>query len=422
MTSFPLGRDVSAEARPPSAADRGPARLPSLTGMRFISAALVFANHVALFGFFANPGTAQKIDALVSQGGFAGVTFFFILSGFVLTWSARPGDRFTSFWRRRFWKIYPSYLVALGLGILFALAFPGAIKIPVIGDGAVWNPGRAVLDALLLQSWHPDVLVRTSFNQPLWSLSAEAFFYLCFPVFLVVIGRVRPERLWAWTGGVVAAIFAVPAIATYLPPGPSFPGFPLTGTEVWLDIHFAGTRTLDFVFGILLARLVLTGRRLPLGLGGAVALAVTAYFLSSYVPPRFGVTAILVVPLGLVVAAGAVQDAAGRPSFLSGRVWVWLGEISYALYLLHYPVLMPARKVLGDRTLGSWTGLGLAVVLFAVTVVLSALLHHLVELPLMRRFSRSRRGREELAAAAQLRPATDPAGDERPTEPGRRAA
>jgi peptidoglycan/LPS O-acetylase OafA/YrhL len=389
--------------------------------MRFVSAAMVFGAHAVLFAYFANAGTAEKVGGLVGQGGFAGVTFFFILSGFVLTWSAKSSDRFQSFWRRRFWKIYPSYLVALVGGILFAIAFQGAIQDPVIAQGAVWNPGRAIADALLVQSWHPDVLVRTSFNQPLWSLSAEAFFYLCFPVLLALITRVRTERLWAWTGGVVLAIFAVPTIANYLPQGTVYPNFAMTGTEVWLDIHFAGTRILDFILGIFLARLVMAGKRMPVGLGGAVAIAVAAYFLSSYVPLRYGVTAFMVVPLALVIATGAIRDAERRPSFLAGRVWVWLGDISYAFYLLHFLVLMLARQVLGTRTLGSWAGTGLLVLLFAITIVVSAALHHGVERPLMDRFSRSRREKQE-AAAARLRPAPESVESDLDIESGRRAA
>jgi peptidoglycan/LPS O-acetylase OafA/YrhL len=419
MTSSPeiAGRPGSSPPRT-EAGSRG--RLPSLTGMRFLCAALVFGLHSTLLNFFASKEASGKYAAMVGQGGFTGVVYFFILSGFVLTWSARSGDRLGAFWRRRFFKIYPSYLVALMGGILFAVFAGGAIKDPVIAQGLDLDWTRVVKDVLLVQSWSSDVLVRTSFNQPLWSLSAEALMYLCFPLLLILINKVRPERLWAGAGAVIAAIIAIPAIVHVLPPGDIYPTSPLTGNEVWLDLHFPATRLLDFVLGIFLARIVMTGRRLPLGLGGSVALTVLAYWLSAYVPMRFNVVAIMVIPLALLIAAAAAQDSAGRKSFVSGRVWVWLGEISFAFYLLHFLVMMVARRVLGERQLGSPAAFGLLAGLFLVTIVLAWLLHTLVELPMMRRFSRSSRDRAESAAAAE--PPAEPAPADRPAELERHAA
>ncbi len=78
---------------------------PSLTGLRFIAAALVFAFHSSLTNFplspFADEDVAHGYEWLFSKAGWIGVSFFFILSGFVLTWSSRGGDTLTSFWRRR---------------------------------------------------------------------------------------------------------------------------------------------------------------------------------------------------------------------------------------------------------------------------------------------------------------------------------
>jgi len=393
-------------------------RLPSLTGMRFLCAAMVFAMHAALLGFFTSTAVGGKFTTMVTLGGYVGVVYFFILSGFVLTWSAKAGDRVPAFWRRRFFKIYPNYLVALVAGMVLS----------VFVQGMVFDRRAAVLDLLLLQSWSPHLLTRSAFNGPLWSLSAEALFYLCFPLLLRVINRVRPERLWAWTGGVVVAIFAVPVVAHLLPPGTPYPPFGpigLPGTEIWVINQLPATRMLEFVLGILMARIVLTGRRLPLALGGSVALTVGAYWLAAYIPSRFDVAAIMAAPLALVIAAAAVQDSAGRPSLVSGRRWVWLGEISFAFYLVHFLVLSNARYLLGDRTLGTPAGFGLLAVLFVVTGVFAALLHHLVEKPMMKHFSKSRRSKAEAAAAAELPapvvlPTAEVPADER--EAGPRAA
>jgi peptidoglycan/LPS O-acetylase OafA/YrhL len=395
---------------PRPVADSRAGRLPSLTGMRFLSAVMVFFFHFGVLGFFASAGALAKYTSATNEGGFAGVVYFFILSGFVLTWSERAGDRLGAFWRRRFVKIYPNYLVAVVLGIVLA----------VVIEGQPFNRNWAVLEVFLVQSWSPELITRSGFNAPLWSLSAEALFYLCFPLLVRLIDRIRPERLWAWFGGIAAAIVAVPVIAHLLPPGGPLYDDGMPPTEVWLVIHNPATRMLEFVLGIVMARIVLTGRRLPLRLGGAVALSVVAYWASAYVPSRFNSVAIMVVPLALLIAAAAVQDAEGRRSLVSRRVWVWLGEISYAFYLIHFLVQSHARYLLGTTTLSTPVAFALLAGCFVVTIGLAALLHHLVERPMMKHFARSRRDRAESAAELPEEPAL--AGDGSPGATERRAA
>ena len=71
--------------------DRTRTRLPSLTGLRWVGAMLVFGFHVATLGVLADPAPREFLGGLFRLG-LSGVQFFFILSGFVLVWSARVGD------------------------------------------------------------------------------------------------------------------------------------------------------------------------------------------------------------------------------------------------------------------------------------------------------------------------------------------
>lgn len=361
--------------------------------MRFIAAAVVFLFHANLQGLFASPEAGGAFNAIASQGGWAGVGFFFILSGFVLTWAARPGDSTSRFWRRRFFKIYPNHLVTLIAAVLL---------ITLVAKESI-ETWRAIPNALLLQSWLSDLDTALSLNTVSWSLSAELLFYLSFPLLLRYISRIRPERLWFWAGGVVAVILLIPVVAGTMPPSePMVPGVNAWPTEFWFVYILPPARMMEFVFGIILARIVLTGRKVPLGLGGAMALSVLAYFLAPMFPGTYPIAAVMVLPMGLLIAAGAVADVQGHRTLLSSRGMVWLGEVSFAFYLWHLLVLIyghqliagvdqPASFPLPGAGYSTPVALAVLALLFGVSLLLAWATFTLVEQPVMRRFARSRR-------------------------------
>jgi mycarose O-acyltransferase len=369
--------------------------LPSLTGARFIAAGMVFFFHSTFVYPFAAPGAQKTTQVLFSQGGYTGVTFFFVLSGFVLAWAVRPGDTAPKFWRRRFFKIYPNHL----------LTFIAAL-ILLVGFGKAASQGwQGLLNLLLLQSWHPDLFVRAAFNPVAWSLSCEALFYFAFPFINRLIDRIRPERLWFWTILSALAVISIPSFALLLPSGQLFPqGF--TNWELWFAYYLPAVQLLTFVFGIFLAKFVLSGRRVPVNLGGAVALAVGAYFVT----PLFGVvyqfTAVMIVPLGLLIAAAATADVEGQRTFLGSKAMVWLGEVSFAFYMWHYIVIATGHKWLGaGENWSTPTAIAVMVLLFAVALLLAWATFSLIERPIMRRFATSRR--KPAPAVATIAPAGD---------------
>ncbi|GGK91272.1 acyltransferase [Sphaerisporangium melleum] len=350
--------------------------------MRFVAAFLVFLTHGIDANLFASAGARGTYMSVVLIAGLAAVTYFFILSGFILTYVQRATDSAKSFWWRRFLKIYPNHLVTL-VGALLLVSF--VMKQTIDG-------GTAALHFLLIQSYFPQFELRAIFNGPAWSLSCEVLFYLCFPLLARSIGRIRPERLWAWAGIVVAAIFAMPLVAkVILPAQPPMPGFGMTELEFWFVAQFPPVRMLEFVLGIILARIVLTGRRIPVSLPSAAALAVAVYVMTPLFPLSYNVVAVEVIPLGLVIAAGAARDASGRRSWLGSRPMVWLGNVSYAMFMVHYLILVYVRQLFGSPE-GWSTPMGFVMlgVLFAITLVLSWMLFRLVEDPIMKRFASSK--------------------------------
>src|ERR1700724_2566259 len=95
-------------------------RLPSLTGLRWFAAFGVFGFHMLHSPeLSADPGM-RAVLTVAFQSGAAGVTFFFVLSGLVLTWAARPEDRAVAFWRRRVARVVPNHVV-VWVGVLAML-------------------------------------------------------------------------------------------------------------------------------------------------------------------------------------------------------------------------------------------------------------------------------------------------------------
>ncbi|MFD8557849.1 acyltransferase family protein [Streptosporangium canum] len=362
-----------------------PPRLPSLSGLRFLAAALVFLFHGSIAQVFSAAPLRYGFLFVGGGAGFVGVSFFFVLSGFVLTWSARPGGGTTGFWRRRFVKIFPNHVVTFAVALVL-IGWAGQ-------SGGLW---QSVSNLLLLHAWVPQYSFMVSVNAVSWSLSVEALFYLAFPLLVLGVGRIRPSRLWWWAGAAVAGVLlAPPAVQALLPDQPQWSWGPASFAQIWSVYAFPPVRLLEFVLGMLLARIVLTGRWVRLPLPAAVLLVLAGYGASLFAPFLYRFAACTVIPLALLIPAAATADVQGRRTVLSSKVMVWLGEISYAFYLVHGLVLAYGHRAFGPPTDAfssgpAWStpvGLGFLLACLAVSVLLAWALHVLVERPAMRRWA-----------------------------------
>lgn len=356
-------------------------RFESLTGLRFVAAALVFMSHVGPTAYFANQSINMNIFRIFSHAGTAAVSFFFILSGFVMTLSARPGDTPGRFIRRRFVKIFPNHLVTF---VFAALLFHYAFTL-----------SRGIPNLFLLHAWVPRVETFFSVDPVSWTLSCELLFYLSFPFIYPLLSRIRPQRLWLSAAVTVGGIVALWVIASnVLPDNPplSFPPLPVGLYEYWFVYIFPPVRLLEFVLGIIIARIVLSGRWIRVGMAPCALLVLGAYALTDQAPALLSLTVIMVVPLALLVGATGWTDLTGQPSILRNRVGIWFGEISFAFYLVHILILAGSRFWLGRTNFFSVPqAIGLIVLAFAASVLASWLMYRLVERPMVRRFSNPRR-------------------------------
>ncbi|MFE0106549.1 acyltransferase family protein [Streptomyces sp. NPDC059009] len=393
-------------------------RLPSLTGMRFIAALLVFLFHTSLTSAPAlspfHGELAESYQRVLDKAGWVGVSFFFILSGFVLAYSARPGDSLGAFLRRRLVKLYPNHLVTFAASmILFAAA---------ASTWRQWLP-----NLFLVHTWIPRTDSFFSVNPPSWSLTCEVFFYLCFPLLFRWIKKIDPACLWAWAGAVTAAIVLVPAVAyLWLPDGVMPNGYPVSEWQYWVVYMLPPVRTLEFVLGILMARIVLAERWIGVRVLPVTLLLIACYVVALNVPWLFSLNAATVVPLALLIPAVAADDLRGRPSLFRGRVMVRLGEVSFAFYLVHAVVITEVLElVVRGRELSALQGVGVIVLELSVSLALAWLLNIWVEEPAMKRWSRPRRDRMRprpaaVTAAVGQEPAVvrEPAADREPAASG----
>jgi peptidoglycan/LPS O-acetylase OafA/YrhL len=348
----------------------GSSRLESLTGLRFAAAFAVFGLHLILL--MPVPEYAHLTRVFVQ--GTTGVSFFFVLSGFVLTWSQRPGDHARAFYRRRFARIYPLHaLTWAGMGaVLLALStLPGA--------------GSAALSLVLLSPWVPVLHYSQVMNVPAWSLGCEAFFYALFPLLVGWIDRMRPDHRRVLLVAAVAAIVALSALCA-----PASYGT----VRYWALYFFPPTRLLEFVIGMVLAVEVREGRwpvlpALPLGL-----LALGAYLAAGWAPPQFRLVTVTLVPFTLLIAACAQRDVAGQRSMWSSRPLVLLGAWSFAFYLVQYPMLTAVSLILARHhvRVGLGGAVALGLVSLVVAVVISGIAHRCFERPLERRLRSGRGG------------------------------
>ncbi|AHH97214.1 acyltransferase family protein [Kutzneria albida] len=358
-------------------------RLPSLTGMRFFAAAVVFVYHVSRQYVFRDQAVNNGFLDVMGRTGGIGVSFFFVLSGFVLTWSARRDEPPRLFWRRRACKIYPNHVVMWAVTIVLMLSTGGVVTV-----------AAAIPNLLLVQSWSPNSDIFFSVNQLAWSLSCEVFFYFLFPFLLRGLLRLDPRRLWPCAIALMAAIWCVPFLANLLPQQPAWPepgNDSVAVWSLWATYIFPPTRLLEFLLGMLLALIVRNGRWIGLRLGPAAGLALLGYLLGMVVPYVWSLVAATVIPLALLVPAAAVADLRGQRSPLRNRVMTYLGEVSFALYLVGGQVTGYLLLAFGKGPVWSVPGGTAFIVVCLLAAVLAAgLLHRYVEQPFMTRFARPR--------------------------------
>ncbi|MER5552996.1 acyltransferase [Streptomyces sp. NPDC002793] len=375
-------------------------RLASLTGLRFWAALVVVLYHLS-----RQTGQLPWISDATWYGR-TGVTFFFVLSGFVLAWTydgkTVPA---TVFLWRRFARIWP----LMAASVIASVAVWRVLGTDISLKGVVATLG-------LVNSWIPGREYRAGGNPAAWSLSDEAWFYLLFPL-LLTLPLLRSSRGRTWCA---IALCAVP-VGIWV----SGSLFTEPAVRYWALDYFPPSRTLQFVLGVVAGLAVKRGWRPPVGLPVAIGLVVAGHLAlvpwSRAVPDNlwyspYSASQLLSAPLFvLLVAAAATADLEGRRTGFSGAWSIRLGHWSFAWYLFHEIVIRALVAWLGRPTTQVET-VRIWLLTLAISLVLAAAAYHWVEHPLERLLRRAGPGGARRASRT-LPPETGPVAAAVPNMP-----
>ncbi len=297
------------------------------------------------------------------------VDFFFVLSGFVLMHSYAGGvtgiAAYRGFLRKRLARIYPLHLATLLL--CAAIAGIVAVRHVPVRDGSLFALDQLPQNLLLIHAW--GTVAAPGLNFPSWSISAEWFVYLLFPVFAAVVRRVGPVASLGLAAGCALATEAGRAGCGLRP-----------GDLATFD--FGMLRAVpSFLAGMAVCRIVEGRPATSLSWRIPHALAVLLLVLMLAKAPPFAIIALYPLLVGLI----AIAERGGRPTRLASPLAVSLGNASFAIYMLHAFVEVACQRLLlklgwtGAPALLVGAGLGTAVI-----VALGCVSYRVFESPLRR--------------------------------------
>lgn len=335
-------------------------KLPSLTAGRGIAALLVAVHHACLVW--------GGILAPVGNVGWLGVSYFYILSGFVLTWSFAPERSTREFYLNRVARIYPLHIITLAISLIAFLL----IRDPLAGYKG--NVLGTISQLFLIHDWlpgHPQV--RQAWNGVSWSLSAEFFFYVVAPFLLKWSGKAKNSTLV----NVSAALYLLTTFG-----GIASVHFHADRIYDFLQYHPIA-RLPEFIYGIAAARLLQRGAQIK----ASPLLKFIAFApLFMYIVDNEHRNAILMINLCvpafiLFIQSGATNDIKGKYSALNHSFFEKIGEASFSLYMTHALILGIMAKIVVALNIHTHA-IYLIAIFLATSLAVSFIFYKFIELPL----------------------------------------
>ena len=344
---------------------------PDVQGLRAVAVLLVVLSH------FQVPYVA---------GGYVGVDVFFVISGFVITGlllRERQGTGRTSvldFYARRCRRILPAATLMILVTVLAAYALAGRRIGANTADDGRWSAAFLVNFHFAAVAAKPLGYLRPiSPLGNLWSLSVEEQFYLVFPSLFLLVANAKSR--FSLRSRLVVTLVAV-IVASY-----SLSIFEATTSHQSLAYYSPFTRAWELALGALVAVSTSWLKRVPKPLAagltwaGLVAIIFSAVAFTQQTKWPGSLVALPVLGATATIAGGVVVPRFGAESVLGLHPFRSLGNLSYSLYLWHWPVLIIAGESVGYRIDGSspWVG---KLLLAALALALSWVTYRFVENPI----------------------------------------
>lgn len=342
--------------------------IESLTGLRFFLVMAIVLGHFVQFGI-----TVPWLLDLLKQHNMI-VGCFFALSGFVLALSHKNKTPLAigTFLRKRISRVYKLYAIVL---ILFSPMFFYIER--AVGTSYLEIAWHAVIVFTLLQAWHPQWGLL--WNSPTWFLSAWLFANALFPKFFNVFQRSSKKILYLSLLGLFSALLLV---RIYYSTKIGFWGFEESKVDLdWTTFNLFRfspiLNSLEFLAGVIVGILFTRTSTVPSSLYTYILcfLLFSILILRLCFPVNDLLSRTLFIPLFLAWIYHLSFQASVLSSLLQTRVLVYLGNLSFAIYILHGAL----GQLFYKRVVRSWLGHDAPsfLVYLAVLFVGSALLHHL---------------------------------------------
>jgi peptidoglycan/LPS O-acetylase OafA/YrhL len=342
--------------------------IDSLTGLRWWAAFAVFLFHMTVF--------APIPIFEWFEFGYYGVMFFFVLSGFVLSWSWKPETPVRVFYLRRIGRIWPSAFVALLLAIPVFYSFNP--------DPSHWwvkpfDAGILLLSLILIQGWWLAPVILFSGNPAAWTLTCEFFFYALHPIFQKVLVRLSRASVALVLVGVFVSFVSIKVSCL------------ISAGQGCLDLPLPLARLHEFVLGMGIGVLAKKGWLpklsvwIPITLMAVLFACVTFLntFLGSEASTSFATSLSIEVTLLLILlTVGCVADRelSGRRTGFEGKWTVRLGELSFNFYLVHATVMYVLISIFGELDV-RWSNLLWYPIVLVIGLAIAQILNVWVEKP-----------------------------------------
>ncbi len=298
-----------------------PVKLDALTSLRFFAALLVVVLHCGQSLLPVLPGFLQNL----TQNGGEGVTIFFVLSGFILSFTyaaqaeAKGKLNLRSFFVNRLARIYPVYLFCLLLKFPWVLHMVKKSGEYTLSYLALFFGGHLTV----LQSWYPPMTNNPSWLNQSWTLTVEFFFYSVFPFLLLPLMKM-PARLSLGIGLALVAVLALVRRHYAIE----------LGQAMYWSWQFPPARLGEFVLGMSTGIIFTKGKIQPKA--SAVCLWAGLVCLIGILATKPDITALSHIVITPIAAAALIVGLTQvRAGLLATPFFILLGEASYSLYLVH---------------------------------------------------------------------------------------